>query len=242
MLVAQILWNSLHLLPLVVALAVALAAAVRVALPAQVRRVRRPWRWVLPGLRAAALLALAASLLQPVVQRLRRAEERGAVLVLVDRSQEHVGDRRDSHARAARRAGGRAGPAAAGAGGRRPRGWRAELERLRARLDDVVSAGNDVETAEAFGRGIEAADATGLVQSRARSTAPPGRSPAPRRALPATRGRCASESRRRLDVPDEPPRDAWAADARARIDAARRRGRPRCRPKPTRSFTRRTRR
>ncbi len=86
MLVAQIRWNAPHMLPLVVALAVALLAAVAWLYPAQARGVRRPWRWVLPGLRAAALLALTASLLQPVMYRPRQAGERGAVLVLVDRS------------------------------------------------------------------------------------------------------------------------------------------------------------
>src|SRR5688500_11499296 len=85
-LAARILWNSLNLLPLVVLLAVALAAAVVWLYPAQLRRVKQPWRIVLPGLRVTGVVVLAASLLQPVLERLRRSEERGAVLLVIDRS------------------------------------------------------------------------------------------------------------------------------------------------------------
>ena len=60
---AQLLWNSRDMLPLVVTLAAALVTAVVWLYPAQVRNVRLPWRWALPGLRAAGLLVLAVSLL-----------------------------------------------------------------------------------------------------------------------------------------------------------------------------------
>ena len=51
--------------------------------PAQVKAVRRPWRWVLPGLRVAALLALAMSFARPIALRTKPAGDRGPVLVLL---------------------------------------------------------------------------------------------------------------------------------------------------------------
>src|SRR3954467_12320727 len=73
-------------LPLAGGVAVVLCAAAVWLYPAQVKRVRRPWRWVLPGLRVAGLLALVASLARPIALRARPANERGPVLVLIDRS------------------------------------------------------------------------------------------------------------------------------------------------------------
>ena len=217
MLVAQIRFNAPHMLPLVVALAVTLVAAVVWLYPAQARGVRRPWRWMLPGLRAAALLALTASLLQPVVYRARQAGERGAVLVIVDRSRSmSVTDVTRSPAQLVALADG-LGRLPPGARAGETAGMPGELERLRARLDDVVSAGHDLETAEAFGRGIEAANDR-LVKSRAAFDAAAKALAARAPALPAIgalRERVAA-----LDVPNQPSRDAWAADARARIDGA----------------------
>jgi hypothetical protein len=214
---AQLRWYSPHMLPLAAVLAAAIVTAVLWLYPAQVRRVRRPWRWVLPGLRAAALLALTASLLQPAVQRLRRAGERGAVLVLVDRSRSmSVADVTRTPAQLVALADGLARlPAGARAG--ETVGLAAEIERLRERVADVVSAGHDLETAEAFGRGIEAAN-DGLSKARAgfskaaKGLAARGPSLPPAGDL---RARVAA-----LDVPDVPSRDAWAADALARIAAA----------------------
>ncbi len=213
---AQIVWHSLHSLPLVVALAVLIALAVVWLYPSQVRRVRRPWRWVLPGLRVTALLVLTAALLQPAVRRLRRADERGAVLLLVDRSRSMaVSDSTRSPAQLV---------ALADAFGHLPKGIRAaamagvvlELERLRDRVADVASAGNDAETAEAFGRGVEGARARLSAARTAFAEAAVALS-ARSESVPA-----AGELRARLaaikDVPDAAPH-SWAADARARIDA-----------------------
>src|SRR5688572_17051881 len=83
---SQIFWHAQSMLPLVIALGVALVVAVLWLYPSQVRQVAWPWRWVLPALRVTGLLVLTATLLQPAALRLRRAEERAAVLVLVDRS------------------------------------------------------------------------------------------------------------------------------------------------------------
>ena len=154
---SQIRWHALGMLPLVIALAVVLLVAVSWLYPAQVRQVPWPWRWVLPGLRAAGLLALTASLLQPVALRQRRADERAAVVVLVDRSRSmSVTDAGREPAQLVALADGL---------GRLPPGVRpgetatlaAELERAGTLVGDVVSAGNDLEIAQAFGRGIEGA-------------------------------------------------------------------------------------
>ena len=59
-------WHAPWLLPAVLGLTAAVAAAVLWYYPAQVRRVRRPWRYVLPGLRLLALGALAFTVAKPV--------------------------------------------------------------------------------------------------------------------------------------------------------------------------------
>src|SRR5205085_4676002 len=52
----------------------------------QARALSLPWRWILPTLRVAALVALAISLLRPVITRAKSTQEQGTVLVLFDRS------------------------------------------------------------------------------------------------------------------------------------------------------------
>ncbi|MDP9172485.1 MAG: hypothetical protein M3O30_01285 [Planctomycetota bacterium] len=85
-LLAELVLDSPRLWP--VAAAVALGAVVlvgRLYLP-QVRLLAQPWRAVLPALRIAALLALAASIVKPVAVRPASTSEAGAILILVDRS------------------------------------------------------------------------------------------------------------------------------------------------------------
>jgi hypothetical protein len=218
---AQLHWNSLHLLPWVAVLAAALVVAVVWLYPAQLRNAPQPWRWVLPGLRLAGLLVLSAALLQPVAQRLRRADELGAVLVLVDRSLSmSVADAQRTPAERVALAAGL---------GRLPPGVRPEdtaaitrsLERLRELVSDVVSAGNDVETAEAFGRGVDAARAR-LAAARGAFGDLANALASRAEALPPD----AVDARTRLttlrDIPFGPRRDAWSADARAKVaDATR---------------------
>src|SRR5947209_3879621 len=79
-------WESPRLLPAAIAAGALLAAAVVWFYPAQVRLVRRPWRWLMPGLRALGLVALALALARPVAVRREPAGERGTVAILVDRS------------------------------------------------------------------------------------------------------------------------------------------------------------
>ena len=52
----------------------------------QARALPGRWRWLLPALRVLALVALVISIARPVLTRPREAEERGTILVLVDRS------------------------------------------------------------------------------------------------------------------------------------------------------------
>src|SRR3954466_10309384 len=84
--ISQVLWNAPRALPAAVVAGLLLLAAVAWLYPAQVRDLRGPWRWGLPALRACAVLALAASALKPSVLRPKTADERAAVLVLVDKS------------------------------------------------------------------------------------------------------------------------------------------------------------
>jgi hypothetical protein len=216
---AQLLWHSLNMLPLVIALGAALVVAVVWLYPAQVRRVKWPWRWVLPGLRAIGLLVLCTALLQPAASRLRNAEERPAVIVLIDHSKSmSVTDIARSPSELVALADGLGRlPAGARTGATNNLGF--DLDQLREDVARVVSAGHDVETAEAFGRGIEAARSR-LANVRAAFTTAAADIAARAASLPE-----AGELRPRLlalgALPDNPSRDAWAADARSRIDAAR---------------------
>ena len=83
---AQIYWRAPQYWPVAALTAGVLLVAVLALYPSQLGITPWPWRAILPALRVAAVLALAASLLKPVVMRLASAEERGAVIILVDRS------------------------------------------------------------------------------------------------------------------------------------------------------------
>jgi hypothetical protein len=64
---------------------VAACALIWLYLP-QVRALAQPWRLILPGLRAIALLVLVVAILRPVVVRPRSSGEAGAIVLLIDRS------------------------------------------------------------------------------------------------------------------------------------------------------------
>lgn len=82
---ALLVWQSSRAAPLVMLLVGVLAiGSIAVYLP-QSTRLRRRWRCILPALRLTALAALAVSLLQPVMTRLPRAGESGAIVLVVDR-------------------------------------------------------------------------------------------------------------------------------------------------------------
>jgi hypothetical protein len=81
-----IAWRAAELWPVALAALVLLAAGTVLLYPSQVSSLGKGWRRVLPALRFAAIAALAASVLRPVVIRARSAEEEGAVVILFDRS------------------------------------------------------------------------------------------------------------------------------------------------------------
>lgn len=152
-----VVWHALRSLPLALGAGVVVVAAVLWLYPAQVRRLGWPWRWVLPALRAAALLALVISLLQPVGMRLKRADERGALLVLIDRSRSMgVVDTGRPPAQLIALADGlgRLPPSL-----HDPNSARAvaDAARLDALLGEVQRAAVDLEYAHVAGRGVEAA-------------------------------------------------------------------------------------
>ena len=85
-LAAGIQWQSPQMLGAALLVGVLIVVAVALLYPGQVRLLPGVWRFTLPGLRCAALLALAASLARPVAQRVLRQDEQGAVVVVIDNS------------------------------------------------------------------------------------------------------------------------------------------------------------
>ncbi len=83
---AAVEWHALGVLPWVVLGGCAVLAAVVWLYPPQVRTVGGMGRWLLPTLRAIALIVLVLAFLQPVVVSPRPAEDSGAIAVLVDTS------------------------------------------------------------------------------------------------------------------------------------------------------------
>ena len=83
---AAIEWQSPQMLGISLLIGVLITLAVALLYPAQVKLLPRAWRYTLPALRCAALLALAASVARPVAERKLREEEQGAVVVLIDAS------------------------------------------------------------------------------------------------------------------------------------------------------------
>lgn len=216
----QIVWHSLNMLPFVAALGVALSVVVFWFYPAQVRRVRWPWRWLLPALRLLGLLVLCASLLRPAMVLPQQENDRGEVVILVDRSKSmSVTDLNRTPAQLVALADGL---------GRLPKGLRiaeAEalsvgLQRLRERVGDVLSAQNDAETAEAFGRGVEAA--RGRLTAARNSFDQTLHALASRKSSLAAGDQVAARIEALTQIPPSASgaADKWAADARARIDAA----------------------
>src|SRR3954463_6176576 len=83
---ANIAWRGMELWP-VALLALGLAmGGVAIFYGQQARVLGGVWRWVLPGLRTCALVAVAISILRPVLIRAKSSEEQGAVVGLFDRS------------------------------------------------------------------------------------------------------------------------------------------------------------
>jgi hypothetical protein len=84
--IGRLLFNSPNLLPAVLIASGLVLVVVLWLYPPQVRLLPARFRWLLPGLRVLALMALAAAMLRPVMVRPRTASEQGAIVVLVDSS------------------------------------------------------------------------------------------------------------------------------------------------------------
>jgi hypothetical protein len=152
-LIAALAFDSPTLWPLVAAVTLLLTLAVVWLYPAQLRGVG-PAGWVAPLLRWVAVVALAFSLLKPVFLQPRNADQRGAVVVLIDCSKSMgVVDPGRTPAEQV---------ALAGALGRLPEGLRSQkvaslgddLDRLESRLRGVIAARSDLDYARVSGRGI----------------------------------------------------------------------------------------
>ncbi len=84
--IAQVLWHSLGLAPLAALGLAVIVGAVAWLYPPQIRALVGGWRWMLLALRVLAIGIIIASILQPAVLRPKTIEEKGAVVVLIDRS------------------------------------------------------------------------------------------------------------------------------------------------------------
>jgi hypothetical protein len=160
-LAAGIEWQSPQMLGISLLIGVLITLAVVLLYPAQVRLLPRAWRYALPALRCAALLALAASVARPVAQRTIREEEQGAVVVLIDTSRS-MGVQ-DTQRTAASKV------ALADGLGRLPPGVRSrgdvfaaispDIERLPTLLNDITQAQREVSVAQLQGKENEEAQA-----------------------------------------------------------------------------------
>jgi hypothetical protein len=118
----------------------------------------QPWKWIVPGLRVAAMAVLALALVKPVVVRLRNPWEQGAVVLLVDRSRSmSVVDARRSMAQRI---------ALADALGALPPGTRpivsqdlrSRAQALPSMVDALAAARSELDYAQLSGRGTDAAE------------------------------------------------------------------------------------
>lgn len=86
MILAALSWRGVELWPVALAAVALLTAALMFLYAPQVRLLPWPWRGLLPLLRGAAMLALAVSILRPVLIGTKTVQEQGAVVLLLDRS------------------------------------------------------------------------------------------------------------------------------------------------------------
>jgi hypothetical protein len=215
---AQVYWHAPTLWPVAALAALALAVVVYILYPPQLGAVPWPWRGVLPALRLAAVLVLAASVLKPVARRLATAEERGAVLVLVDRSRSMAvvdNARTPAQLVALADALGKLKP---GVRSDAATGLAADMERLRALATDVHGAQDDLDYARVSGRDIKVRQ-TKLQEAAERFIAEASALANKASALPA-----AEELTRLLSKLAQPPdsasRDGWRVTVQKQIDDA----------------------
>jgi hypothetical protein len=211
---ATLVFESATLWPLALAAGAALTGVVVWLYPAQVRGAGLA-RWLPPILRWLAVVAIAASLLKPVILEPRSADEQGAVVVLIDgsKSMSVVDPGRTPAERVA----------LAGALGRLPAGVRsdvaaslgADIDRVDFRSREVLRAQSDLDYARVSGHGI------GDRQQRLRDAVARYGQAAHALAGRAARIPEGSELHTRLTevahVPPPEAREAWAQDVRQRV-------------------------
>ncbi|HEY8668676.1 MAG TPA: hypothetical protein VIL86_18660 [Tepidisphaeraceae bacterium] len=224
--VGQILWHGIGALPAALIVVALVALAVLWLYPDQLRNVAKPWHWVLPLLRMLALGMIAVSLLKPVLVRPKSAEERGAVVILVDRSRSmSVKDARTPAEQVK----------LAGALGLLPPGTRTDpismldeaLDKLAALTEDVARAQTELDYAKLAGQSPESAqarltDALGKFKSAAAALAG--------QAKTAPKGDIAAALAELAKIPDPEAgnrpadvrmRDAWTHNALDRVKRAK---------------------
>ncbi len=159
MLLAEVTLQALRWLPIAVVAGAAAVAGTYWLYSPQLRLRSRGVRWGLPMLRSMALLALAVALIKPVVLRAKSAGERGAIVVLVDRSGSmSVTDGGRSPAQLIALADGlKMLPASATP--LSPTVSPDEVEQLRAQGDRINRAASELDYAKLANRGVEAAQA-----------------------------------------------------------------------------------
>ena len=215
---AYLTWHNLPLIPIVVVLALALAAFTLWLYPTQLRTVRRPWRWIMPTLRVAALVTLAISILKPVIVRPKTAQEQGAIVVLVDRSRSmSIADAARSPAQLVAIADG-LGRLAEGLRDPGLPALRREIESLRFIAADVVRAQSELDYAKLTSRDAVAAQQrleTEIARYSEAVQSLPGRATT----LPSV----ADLPNQLSDLAKAPPpeaKDAWKLELPAKLDRA----------------------
>src|SRR5436190_22950621 len=82
----HLLWRSPALVTIAIGASILIVIAVLWMYWPQMRGLRGTRRWLIPSLRGVALVLVAISIVRPVIVRPRTAAERGAIVVLIDRS------------------------------------------------------------------------------------------------------------------------------------------------------------
>ncbi len=177
--IAALVWNAARQWPLAMLVALVLVTFVVWMYRPQLNRLTSIWRWTLPVLRSLALLALALSIIKPVMVRPASRSEWGGILILVDRSRSmSVMDMahfpRSDQDRAHPEAGPNPTPRAAGEmvaladglGRLRPGLRRVDLSKLRDDTEhlrqlfiDLVRSRGEMDFAKLSGQGVEPARA-----------------------------------------------------------------------------------
>jgi hypothetical protein len=178
-------------------------------------------RWILPGLRVLGLAALAAAFVKPVVLRMATSADRGAVVVLVDRSASMgVTDNARSiseqvalcDALGRLPAGLRSGPGA-------PIALSADIARLRPLVEQVRSAQDDLEYARISGQELPAKQAKVAQAISHFSQAVTDADHHAAELGPAAAG-LAHLVHQLANIPSADARQSWAAPMNSRIEQA----------------------